>query len=51
LSLRGPPKADLVQQRLDRAAGEAETCLVDESAIPDLLGRGGDDDLARQRDP
>src|SRR6266478_4968310 len=51
LGLGRPPQPDFRDQRLDRAAGKAETGFVEEAAVADLaLGRA-DDDLARQRDP
>ncbi len=38
LAGRHPPHPDLVQQRLDGAAGETETCLVDQPPVADLVG-------------
>src|SRR5437763_15471603 len=50
LGFGGLPQADFADQRLDRAAGEAETGFVDEAAVADPGLGGGDQDLARQGD-
>src|SRR5439155_10543673 len=47
LRLGRSPQPDLVQQGLDRAAGEAERGLVNEPAVLDLAIGAGDQDLAR----
>src|SRR5579871_5549582 len=44
------PDANLLEQRLDRAAGKAKRDLVGQPAVADLAFGGGDDDFARQRD-